>query len=188
MAATGIAKVRPKHEAILHYILANPTVTQNEVAAAFDVTPAWLSQVVNSQAFKVQLAKRQDELFEGTVVLQIGEKLEAAASLALDATLEKLQGAHNASLDDISKTTDRLLSRLGFGTKANVVNQFNQVNNNLHVPAEVLARARQRVGRTVSAETLEALNGNSGVGETNSPAGMDQANSQAGQESGGGTL
>lgn len=151
-----IQKMSPKHEAILNFILMNPTAKYSEVAGHFNVTPAWLSTIVHSHAFQDQLRRRQDEFFDAAVVKDLGEKVQAAAHMTLDEYMEKVP---TLSPDQLISSSDKLLGRLGFGTKSNgktVINgnvtQNNNVQNN-HVSREVLEEARSRIGEIKVGET-----------------------------------
>jgi hypothetical protein len=149
MAENQIQKMSSRHQAILNFILANPTCKYSEVAAEFGVTQAWLSTIIHSHAFQDQLRRRHDELFDAAVVQPLGDKLHAAAHMTLDEYMEKVP---NLSADQLISSTDKLLGKLGFGTKQNGatvihgdVIQNNQVNS-AHVSPEVLAEARERIG------------------------------------------
>ena len=62
-----IQKMSARHEAILQFMIANPTMKMSKVAAHFGVTGAWLSTIIWSDAFQNQLARRHDELFDVAV-------------------------------------------------------------------------------------------------------------------------
>lgn len=133
----------------MNFILANPTCKYSEVAAHFKVTQAWLSVIVHSHAFQDQLRRRHDELFDAAVVQPLGDKLHAAAHMTLDEYMEKVP---TLSADQLISAGDKLLGKLGFGTKTQGttivhgdVVQNQQVNHS-HVSPEVLAEARERIG------------------------------------------
>lgn len=141
-----VQKMSPRHEAILNYILANPTCKYSEVAARFEVTQAWLSTIIHSHAFQDQLKRRHDELFDVAVVRELGEKLHAAAHMTLDEYMDKVP---NLNADQLITAGDKLLGKLGFGTKSTVVHgdvvQNTQINTT-HVSKQVLDEARKRIG------------------------------------------
>jgi hypothetical protein len=157
--SASIQKVSIKHEAIMDFLILNPTMKMAEVAAHFGVTFPWLSTIVHSHAFQDLLRKKQDELFDCAVVQEVGGKLEAAAQVTLDAYLEKVP---TLTADQLISSSDKLLGRLGYGTRNGSVNvnvgeganlQINQVNG------EVLAKARDKIGinKVGSADSLPAL-------------------------------
>ena len=80
-ASASIQKVSHKHEAILNFLLANPTLQMGEVAVHFGVSFPWLSTIVHSHAFQDQLKRRQDQVFESAILGTVEEKLGADAAL-----------------------------------------------------------------------------------------------------------
>lgn len=131
-----------KHEAILQYLLGNPTATYSQVAAEFGMTISWVSCVVNSDCFRKQLKDRQDELFGSTVVQPIREKVEATAHLAIDKLMDKVQVCEDVGT--LTNTADKMLGKLGFGSPANGSGQ-NNTQNNFFIGeggSALLARAR----------------------------------------------
>lgn len=163
-----IQKMSTRHEAILNFILANPTMSYGQVAAEFGVTPSWLSTIIHSHAFQEQLAARQDELFDVAVVQPIGNKLEAAVSMGLDKYIEKIP---TMTTDQVMSGTDRLLGRLGYGTKSGgaAAEGDQHQHLHLHVDQETLKEAQNRIGTNK-------------VGETNSQAALPSAPAQQGIE------
>ena len=142
--SASIAKLSIRHEAILQYLLANPIVTMGEVAEKFGVTRSWLSVVVNSEAF-IEARERYQEIAFHETVLPVREKLMVAANKALD-RLNQLTPME-MDLDKVRKTAETTLAALGFGSPKgpSTVNNT-QINIGGNASAEVLARARDRIG------------------------------------------
>ncbi len=142
-----IQKMSHKHEAILNHILANPTQKLGEVAGEFEVTQAWLSTIIWSHAFQNQLAMRQNELFDTAVLQDLGSKLNAAAHMTLDEYMEKVP---NLTADQLISGSDKILGRLGFGSRApsgtTIQGDVNQTVVHNHVSKEILDEARSRIG------------------------------------------
>lgn len=144
--SASIQKMSHKHEAILNFLIENPLLRMSEVAAAFEVTFPWLSTIVHSHAFQDQLARRQDELFDSAILQTVGDKLSAAAQVTLDAYLEKVP---NLTADQLISANDKILNRLGYGSKPNGNGKpgdtyhFTQINT---VDKDVLEEARGRIG------------------------------------------
>lgn len=142
-----VQKLSHRHEAILHFMIANPTVPKWEIAAKFNVTQAWLSVVINSQAFQEAQAAYTDEAFHETV-LPLRQKLMAAADAAVD-RMNKLIPIET-DLEVVRKTTDSVLEACGYSSPRPTApgSTFNQQNNIFlgNASPEVLARARDRIG------------------------------------------
>lgn len=140
-----LQKLSPKHENILNYIIANPLVSYGEVAGYFGVTPSWLSTIVHSDVFQDLLKRRQDEVFGTAIVQDLKTKLTAAADMSLERYLEKIP---TMDADQIITSTDKLLGKLGFGSKpygpsGGVVNNY--VQNN-YVDQRTIDDARRLIG------------------------------------------
>lgn len=123
-AANSIDRVRYSHDAMIDVLLARPGVSQNELAAHFGYTAAWVSRVVNSSAFQARLAERKTELVDPTIHMALEEKFSAAAHLSLDVLQEKLAASRNPDL--ALKVGDLATKALGFGAR----NVQNNVQNN----------------------------------------------------------
>lgn len=140
-----IATVSHRHEAIMNFMIANPTAKLGDVAAEFGVSQPWLSCIIHSHAFKTKLREKQEMLFSD-LGASITEKLEAVAHTALDNILEHVS-ASNASPALSLEVADKVLHRLGYapqrgpsGPQAPV-----QVNNVFTVSPADLAAARAQL-------------------------------------------
>lgn len=180
-----------RHEAILQYMIANPTQKMSLVAAAFRVTPAWLSTIVHSDAFQDQLARRHDELFDVAVVQELGDKVTAAAHLTIDEYLEKVP---TLSADQLISASDKLLGRLGYGSNKNGSTNFNigegaQVQiNGAQVAPDVVERARNKIGATIEGKLNGKNNGSTEVGATDQPSAIQVEPPQIAAEAEGDSL
>lgn len=114
-AKPTIDKVRYTHEALLQFLLANPTVSQGQLAKEFGFTQAWISIIINSDAFQYKLKQRQDEMFKDAVIITLRDKMVGTAHLALDKLGQKLEIAQD--INDISDAADMLLRNMGYGNK-----------------------------------------------------------------------
>lgn len=162
MAQVQIRKVSVKHEAIADWLLTNPQRSMEECARHFGITRAWLSVVVNSQAFREMLALKGQEVFEQTVV-PLRDKLNGVAHRAVEKLGDVVDNAQDPKL--ILDIADRTLHRLGYapskgptvGDGATVVQQ----NNFYQTDPETLRAARERMltGQPVKqeGETYDAL-------------------------------
>ena len=153
--SASVAKLSIRHDAILHFMLANPTVPKGEVALRFNVSEAWLSVVCNSQAFLEARARLTDELFHESV-LPLREKMVVAADKALDRMLTQIPV--ETDLDKLRKTTETVLQACGYSSpkgppaSPTTINNNTQINNFGNASPDVLARARKMIGVTHHAE------------------------------------
>lgn len=162
MAAVQLQNVRLRHQAIADWLIANPDKSQGECAAAFGITQAWLSVVVNSDIFREYLQSRLNEV-STPVMYSLREKLMGVAHRAV----EKLGSCVENSQDPeyILEAADKTLHRLGYaptrGPAPAVQNVTNQQNNVYVVDRETLDGARRRylqaVGVPVALPSPEGL-------------------------------
>ena len=119
-AAGAIQRVKYTHDALIDMIIANPAVSQGQLATAFGYTQGWLSRVMNSDAFQARLAARKMEVVDPQLVLSIDEKLRALASKSLDVVLDKLSVTQNS--DTALKALEVTSKALGYGARQQNLN------------------------------------------------------------------
>lgn len=125
-AAGAIARVRYTHDSMIDMLIANPMISQNELAKYYGFSVAWISRVVNSDAFNARLAERKDEIVDPTLRLSMEEKLNALADQSLKIVMEKLAVTQNP--DTAMKALELTTRALGYGAKSqNVAVQQNFV-------------------------------------------------------------
>jgi hypothetical protein len=86
-----VAKVRYTHDAMIDLIVANPAISQNEIAATFGYTPSWISTVFASDAFQVRLAERKTELVDPEIQASIDERFRALVLQSMEVLRRKLE-------------------------------------------------------------------------------------------------
>ena len=119
-AAGAIARVSYTHDAMIDLIVANPAIAQGAIAQHFGYTQAWVSRVMNSDAFQARLAERKTELVDPSLVASIDEKLRALASKSLDVVLEKLTATGSAEMG--LKALEITSKALGYGARQQNLN------------------------------------------------------------------
>lgn len=110
-----LQRVRYTHEAMIDVIIAEPTVTQRELAKRFDRSENWLSIVMGSDAFQAALAKRRDDLTDPFLIATIEERFRGLAQQSLSIIAENLEKTRN--LDAAFKALDISSKALGFGAR-----------------------------------------------------------------------
>lgn len=83
-AGMEIAKLSYRHRAIMDMMLANPTMTQGEIAARLGYTQTWVSLISGSDLFKLEFERRRRNL-EGEQSRVITAKLIGIAQKGLSA-------------------------------------------------------------------------------------------------------
>ena len=103
-------KLNYTHKAAIDLIISQPGISQRAIAAAFGYTEAWFSNIMASDAFKVQLEARREEIVDPIIKASVKENIEALARQSLVVLLRKL---------DQPQVSDTLaLKALELGAKA----------------------------------------------------------------------
>ena len=137
-AAKSIARVNYSHDAMVDAILADPGITQNDLAAMFGYTVGWVSQVRNSDAFLKRLAEKKAMLTDVNTAFSIEEKFRAVLDESLNVLHEKVTLTRNPEL--ALKTGDLAVRALGYGVR----NPQVQVNNSFVVALPEKAATAQQ--------------------------------------------
>ena len=117
-ANRGVAKVRYTHDAMIDMIIADPCVTQNELAARFGYTAGWVSQIIASDAFQARLAERNGELVDPTIRATVEERFKGIVMRSLEILREKLDRPTHQIPDNLALRSIELSSRaLGYGAR-----------------------------------------------------------------------
>ena len=156
-AANSIARISYTHDAMIDLIIANPAMSQGELAGKFGYTPAWVSQVMNSDAFQARLAERKKDIIDPSLVLSVEEKLKAVTSKSLDVVLQKLQNP-GVSVETALKGVELGTKALGYGARQ----QAPVVNNNFVValpPKSATAEEWQKAFSPPKADILPSAVG-----------------------------
>lgn len=96
-------------------ILINPSVSQGELARQFGFTEAWMSIIINSDAFQEKLAQRKGELIDPKIQASINDRLDAIAKTAMDKIIARLDNPA-ANIKNIELVA---MAKLGVGDRNN---------------------------------------------------------------------
>lgn len=157
MSSVQVRRLSHTHMAIMEYMIANPEMPLENVAAHFKYTPAWLSQLVHSDLFQMEL-RYWENIGLSEATLGVRDRLNDVAHQSLARLQERLATIGNQiPVDSLVDISEMALKSLGFGApKAPVMSPgaapvFNtQINNfgNEPIDRKLLedARARMRGG------------------------------------------
>lgn len=107
----ALVKVNFSHDAIIDVLLANPRISQQDLAKQFGYTAGWICRMINSDAFQARIAERKAMLVDPGVAAQLNARLAGVAIQAMDVISRKLDATENAQL---------ALDALGISTKGAV--------------------------------------------------------------------
>ena len=89
-AAGALKKCNYTHDAVIDALIANPSITQNDLAAIFGYSVPWMSRVMCSDAFQVRLAARKEEILDPLLREEIENGFRALVNKSLNVLLERL--------------------------------------------------------------------------------------------------
>ncbi len=125
----GQKRLRWNHDLVIDTMLADPGLTQTDIARQFNVSNTWVSILVNSDAFKERLRERKAELMDPVLRASLEEKLNGIANTALDRLAKRLD---NPGLE--MKNQDLIaIAKLGIGDRN--MTKDNKPVTNLYVVA-----------------------------------------------------
>lgn len=107
--------VHYSHEAMIDVLIAEPTITQNELALRFGKSRGWISIVMGSDAFQGALAKRRDDLMNPEIIASLEERYKGLADQSLRVLSEKLDATQSPDL--ALKCAEIAGKALGFGAR-----------------------------------------------------------------------
>lgn len=114
-----IQKVRYTHEAMIEQIIMRPEISQGELALMFGFSDAWISTVINSDAFQAKLAQVKEELINPEIRIQINERFRALATRSVQVLMEKLSKPADQVSDQVALRAAELGAKaLGLGGNA----------------------------------------------------------------------
>lgn len=114
----AIAKMRYSHDAMVDMIVANPWISQAELAVNFGYTEGWVSQVIASDAFQAKLSERKGELVDPTLRATIEERFKGLVARSLDILMRKLEKPIDKIDDETALRAVEVGARaLGYGSK-----------------------------------------------------------------------
>lgn len=153
----AIQKVAYNHQAMIDLILANPAISQNEIARHFGLTPAWVSQVMVSDAFQTAFAKRREEMIDPVLQRTVEDNFKALVSRSLDVLLQKLNRPAIAISDNLALRAAEIGARAaGYGAKETALPGGTPVEVNIHLEqlGGGLVQLLQRKKREAEAVTV----------------------------------
>lgn len=119
-AALAIKRVSYSHDAFIDVLIAEPAISQGELAQRFGYTQTWVSRVMNSDAFLARLAARKSDIVDPAIAQTLDEKFRVLASISLDVVIEKLSTVRNP--DTALKALEISSKALGYGARQENLN------------------------------------------------------------------
>lgn len=111
-----IVRVRYTHDAMIDVLVATPMISQNELAAMFGYSAAWISTVMNSDAFQEKLLARRVEMVNPGIAQNVNERFRGLAARSLEVLQKKLDVPFQMVPDELALKVAGLAAKgLGVG-------------------------------------------------------------------------
>ena len=155
-AADGILKrgLSYVHDQMIDLVLANPGISQGEIARLVGYSEGWISQIFNSDVFQTRLASRREALIDPSIRKQIDEGFDGLIQRSLSILKEKLDLPSNLVSDQLAVRTLEIAARArGYGAK---IEEPRSTNVNVEVHLEQIGDGLTNLLRRRKAETIDA--------------------------------
>ena len=86
----GVQRISHTHAAMADAIIADPTLSLQDLAVRFGYSPGWISQILASAAFQCRLASSRGQLLDPTLRATLEQQLEDLAQRSLAILRDKL--------------------------------------------------------------------------------------------------
>ena len=111
-----IQKMRYTHEAMIDILIAEPWVSQNELADRFGMSASWISTIICSDVFQSRLAERRDQLVDPELRLSIKTQMEGLHARSMEILRHKLNKLPDDVPDQLALQVAKVMSQgLGMG-------------------------------------------------------------------------
>lgn len=111
----GIQKCSYSHEAMIDLIVANPAVSQNELAAYFGVSASWISLIISSDAFQAKLGEKREAIIDPVLRGAVEESFKGLIMRSISIVRDKLNG--DVPLDAALEVLRVSSKALGYGAR-----------------------------------------------------------------------
>lgn len=85
-----MGKVSYTHEGMIDLIIMHPEMSQGQLAAHFGYSEPWISNILASDAFQAQLAKRREEIVDPVLKATMEERCRALVIRSQEVLMKKL--------------------------------------------------------------------------------------------------
>lgn len=127
-----VKRLNYSHDGLINLIIANPGISQNQLAASIGYSASWISQVMSSDAFQSKLAARSAELIDPTLRATVEQNLKGIMHRSLAILNEKLSASPDKVPDTLALRSLEVASRaLGYGASQQTVAVQVNVENHL---------------------------------------------------------
>lgn len=154
-ARQGVEKVSYTHDGMIDHMLANPGVSQGELALIYGYSTSWVCQIMSSDAFQARLHERREQITDPTIRATMKERFDALVLRSMEILQEKLNKPSDKVADQLVLQTLGLASKAaGYGARIETP-PASPVS--VHVHLEAMADNLTQLLRRRKAEALSVI-------------------------------
>lgn len=175
-AAQPIQKLRYSHEAMIDLIVAQPWISQNDLAAHFGMSPSWVSTVICSDIFQSKLAERRDKLVDPEVRASLKTQFAGLLSRSMEILRHKLDQTPDRVPDQLAVQVAKMAGQsLGYGAVDGARISVHETHVHLEeLGNNLVGLLRRRKAEVVDGQAHEVGDSRGGEPSTNSGDGSPQ--------------
>lgn len=145
-ARVQLTKLRYSHEAMLDILIAEPWISQNELAERFGMSASWISTIINSDLFQSRLAERREQIVDPEVRSSIKTQFQGLLGRSMEVLRHKLDRPPDAISDQLALQTAKVAAQsLGMGVRETKIINHNEVHAHLEdLGANLVGLLRRR--------------------------------------------
>lgn len=114
-----IAKTNYSHDGMIDMIIANPGVSQNEIARQLGYSASWVSLVMSSDVFQNRLQERTNEVIDPALRATLKERFDGIIARSIEILNAKLAAEPELVPDGLALRAFELATRAaGYGGRA----------------------------------------------------------------------
>lgn len=154
-ARQGVEKVSYTHDGMIDHMIANPAISQGELALIYGYSASWICQIMSSDAFQARLHERREQITDPAIRATMKERFDALVLRSLEILQDKLNRPSDKVADQLVLQTLGLASKAaGYGARIETA-PVSPVN--VHVHLESMADNLTQLLRRKKVEALPVI-------------------------------
>lgn len=131
-ARAPIVKLRYSHEAMIEILIAEPWISQNELADRFGMSASWISIVLNSDLFQSKLHEKRESVIDPELRASLKVQFQGLLGRSIEILRHKLDGPPDKISDQLALQTAKVAAQsLGMGVRETKIINHNEVHAHL---------------------------------------------------------
>ncbi len=162
LSGARVPKLNYSHEAMADLIIANPGISQNEIAQRFGYTASWVSTIMSGDAFQAYYHSRIEKLVDPALRINIETQFKSMVLRSMEILMEKLDGPAKDIPPQLALRALEVSSRCaGYGARVETPAKPQEVHNHLTILSgnlvNLLHKEKRAAGIPIEGDSHEVL-------------------------------